>query len=200
MPPADRGAAIIEPMATTDHPGAGIVRASWICTAALTLSAGLALALPDTFRPVSVAVDLALFAVGCVTFLWAYAIAVQRSRTDAIGIGGLYFLAGPTAPKPVKLHLLGSLAIQVVVAVGAAALRPFTVMAFTILAPMAGLGLAGLWGARYGTFGPRAAEPTLATTGAVTDEPADAEVTEVTELAEVMPTEPPPVGQNESHG
>ena len=39
-------------------------------------------------------VSLVLFAVGMVVFVWAYAVAVGRSRTDLIGIGGLFFLAG----------------------------------------------------------------------------------------------------------
>jgi hypothetical protein len=48
----------------------------------------------------------------------------------------------------------------VVVAFAAAALRPFTSLAFGILVPMWGLALAGVWGARHGTFGPRVvAEP-----------------------------------------
>ncbi len=139
--------------------GFRIVLASWALTAVFTVSAALAVADPDRFMPQGVAVDLALFAVGCATFFWAYALAVQRSRIDAIGIGGLFFLAGPTAPTAVKWHLLGSWAAQGVVAVAAASLRPFTAVAFAVLAPMAGLGLCGLWAAKYGTFGPRAVRP-----------------------------------------
>jgi hypothetical protein len=43
----------------------------------------------------------------------------------------------------------------VVIAFTAAGIRPYSSLAFSILAPMWGLGLSGLWGARYGTFGPR---------------------------------------------
>ena len=103
-------------------------------------------------------VSLVLFAVGCVTFLWAFAIAVNRSRTDAIGIGGLFFLQD-SAPRPVQVRLLGALAVQVVVAVATAAVHPFTSQAFAVLAPMFGLGMAGLWGARYGHFEPRTTDP-----------------------------------------
>jgi hypothetical protein len=43
----------------------------------------------------------------------------------------------------------------VVVAVATAAVRPFTPLAFGILVPLYGLGLAGVWAAAFGTFGPR---------------------------------------------
>src|SRR4051812_35483515 len=99
-----------------------------------------------------------MFAGGVGVFLWAYAIAVGRSRNDAIGIGGLYFLQG-SAPPAIRLHLLGSLGAEVVIALVAASLRPFTGVAFSILAPMWGLGLCGLWAARFGTFPPRSPRP-----------------------------------------
>ena len=127
-----------------------IARASWIGTAALVVTSAGAI-LTETARGVAVIADLLMFAGGTAAFLWAYAIAVGRSRTDEIGIGGLYFLQG-SAPKSVKWHLLGSLAAQVTTAVVAAALKPFTGVAFAVLAPMWGLGLAGLWAAKYGSF------------------------------------------------
>ena len=130
-----------------------IVRASWIGTAVLLVSSILAVTV-DGAALVTTIVDLVLFAGGVVTFLWAYGIAVGRSRTDEIGIGGLYFLQG-TAPRRMQLLLMGSLAAEVVIAWTAAALRPFTAVAFSVLAPMWALGLAGLWGARYGRFSPR---------------------------------------------
>ncbi len=46
-----------------------------------------------------VGVSLVLFFVGIGLFFWAYAVAVNRSRTDLIGLGGLFFLAG-SAPSP----------------------------------------------------------------------------------------------------
>ena len=43
--------------------------------------------------------------------------------------------------------------------VAAASIRPFTAVAFGILAPMLGLGLMGLWGARHGRFPAAPGEP-----------------------------------------
>jgi hypothetical protein len=96
-----------------------------------------------------------LFLVGCGAFLGAFVRAVQRSRNEEIAIGGVYFLSG-SAPRVVRSRLLLSFAAEVVAAVVAAGVRPYTAVAFGVLAPVYGLGLAGLWGARYGEFPPRA--------------------------------------------
>jgi hypothetical protein len=128
-----------------------IVNVSWAGTGLFVATTVLAVIDPDGLSGPGLAVDLGLFAIGCAAFLWAYAVAVSRSRTDAIGIGGLYFLQG-SAPRVIQLRLLIPLAVQVVVAVAAASLRPYTAVAFGILVPIFGLGLAGLWGARHGVF------------------------------------------------
>jgi Kef-type K+ transport system membrane component KefB len=132
-----------------------IVRASWIGTLVFALTAVAAVLTRAATIPAA-AVALGLFAAGIGIFFWAYAIAVNRSRTDAIGIGGLFFLAGAeTAPRPVKRALLAALGAQTVVALATAAARPFTTLAFGVLVPLYGLALTGLWGARHGRFGPR---------------------------------------------
>lgn len=131
-----------------------LVTASWAGTAVFAVTAIAAAAAGNgPARAVALATALVLFALGTVAFLAAYAVAVGRSREDAIGIGGLYFLAGKaTAPPATKRALLASLAVQTVVALATAAARPYTTLAFGILVPMYGIGLTGLWGARNGTF------------------------------------------------
>jgi hypothetical protein len=52
----------------------------------------------------------------------------------------------------VQVLLLSSFAVQVVFGLIAASIRIYTPVAFGLLVPMYGLGLAGLWGATYGTF------------------------------------------------
>ena len=157
-----------------------IIKASWVGTALFAVTAIAAAIDPHVFAGVALAVSLVLFLVGCVIFFAAFLYAVGRSREVEIGIGGLYFLAG-TAPRPVQLHLLGSLGTEVVVAFATASARPFTSLAFGMLVPVYGLGsyadvhpllarplvallrsevwpflgLCGLWGARHGTFAPR---------------------------------------------
>jgi hypothetical protein len=135
-------------------PGTGLLTLDFAGTGVFVAVATIATLLPDEAARPAAVVDGILFAVGVGAFLWAYGIAVGRSRTDAVGIGGLYFLSG-SAPKVVRTRFLVALAVQVVVAVVSASIRPYTAVAFGILVPMFGLGLMGLWGARYGTFPPR---------------------------------------------
>jgi hypothetical protein len=149
-------------------PRDSIVRASWLVTAVLVVTSGIAVLVPATRRAVAVA-DLVLFGVGGVAMLAAFARAVDRSRTELVSVPGVFFLAEGAAPLGIRRHLRASAALQVVAAITAASLRPYTAVAFGILVPMFGLGMIGLWGARYGTFlardvgrrlGPaRAAEP-----------------------------------------
>jgi len=150
-------------------PGARrIVIASWIGTALLTVTAVAGAIDPDHFAVAAVVAALALFALGVVAFAWAYVVAIGRSRTDLIGMGGLFFLAG-SAPRPVQRQLLASFVLQIVVGVATAsawfvaadhfAKATVNPLAFGLMAPMYGLGLMGLWGARFGTFPPRPPSP-----------------------------------------
>lgn len=141
----------------TASEGPAIVNASWAGTAVYAALAFAGTIAPDWFALPTAALSGLLFIVGSVVFLWAYGVAVARSRTDAIGIGGLYFLAG-TAPRLVRFRLRSSFAVEVVAAIVSSSIRPFTPMAFGFLVPVYGLGLMGLWGARYGTFGARAVQ------------------------------------------
>jgi hypothetical protein len=137
-----------------EAPSAGdrIVRFSVWATVVFAAAQALAAALPDTFSVVSVPVSLALFAVGSVAFVWGFAVAIARSQYEVVTLGGLFFLGGGAAPDGVRRALRTLLAVQVVVAVAAASARPFTELAFGILAPMLGLGMLALWGARHGEF------------------------------------------------
>jgi len=152
--------------------GRRIIQADIIGTAIFTVVTVVEVVVMAWMRPVAVAVDLGLFAIGCATFLGSYAIALNRSRTDEIGVASLYLLTNKVAPKPVRWRLWAALAVQCVVAVTAASVRPFTTAAFGVLVPMFGLGLNGLWTARYGTFGPRVvpAKTAEADDDATTDE------------------------------
>lgn len=134
-----------------EQPGNGLLRADLLVTVVLAVVLVVAVVDPDTGGPVAAGWALAVFFVGCGLFLWAFAIAVQRSRSDAIGIGGLFFLAD-SAPDVVRRRFLVLLAAQTVLSVAAASARPFTSVAFGVLAPMFGLGVQGLWAARHGEF------------------------------------------------
>lgn len=133
--------------------------ASWLGTTVTVVAALATVAVRRrSFDTVVVIPSLVFFALGCAAFLWAFGLAVGRSRYEEIGMGGLFFASG-SAPTSVRNQLMGSWAAQVVVAMGTAFARPFTAQAFVVLAPMFGLGVAGLWGAMHGTFAPRAVAP-----------------------------------------
>lgn len=132
-------------------PGRGLVRASWIGTGVLALTVAAGLVALDSVGPLVVAVSIGLFLAGSVAFFVAYARAVGRSRHELIGIGGLYFMAD-SAPRPVRRSMMGSFAAQVVLVLVAVVARPFSSLVFTSLAPIFGLGLAGWWVSRHGTF------------------------------------------------
>lgn len=130
-----------------------LVRAAWAGTAAFTATA-VAAVVTEVVRGVAVAVAVVLFAAGTVAMVLALTRAAGRSRTDDVTVPGVFFLQG-SAPKDVRRHLLGATVVQTAVAFATAGARPFTSLAFGILVPVYGLGLAGLWGARHGEFAPR---------------------------------------------
>ena len=136
--------------------GSTIVKASWAGTGLFTITAGLAAAVPDA-DIVALAVALLLFLCGTTVFAVALVQAAGRSRRDELTLAGLFFLEG--APVAARRLLLGSLALEVVVALVTAAVRPNSSLAFGVLAPMWGQGLAALWGARHGSFPPRRRPP-----------------------------------------
>ena len=138
--------------------GEGLIRASLGGTALLVVTSALAVAFDGPARSLNAVVAAVLFVVGCAAYLLGYARAVQRSRTEEVTMAGLAFLVD-AAPKAVQRRLIGSTVVEVVVVVTAAAVRPFTALAFGILAPVFGLGLQCLWAARHGRF-PRRTAPT----------------------------------------
>lgn len=130
-------------------PGARILAASWGSTVVFAVTAaGDRLGAQSLELPATVTA-LALFAIGVAVWMVAFVHAVARSTRDEITLPGLFFLVG-TAPRPVQVHLLGSLAASAAVVAATAIEAPFGVME-----PVLPLALAGLWGARHGTFPPR---------------------------------------------
>ena len=141
-------------------PGAGLVNLTFVGTGLLVGTSIAGAAAPDRFGLTHAVLSCILFAIGTGGLLWAYALGVSRSRADLVSIPGLFFLAGDAAPADVRRPFRIALAVEVVAAVVAASIRPYTEVAFGVLAPMFAMGLMGAWGGRYGRFPLRASEET----------------------------------------
>jgi hypothetical protein len=130
------------------EPGRRTITWSWATTVLFTIVA-VPVALGATgLEDIAIAVSLTLFAASLVVWAYAFGLAVVRSsRGDDITVPALFFLSSGAAPSAVRRHLMGSLAVSVVVSVVTVKANPFSA-----LVPMLALGFAGLWAARHGTF------------------------------------------------
>lgn len=134
--------------------GRGVLVADWVGTGVFCLTAVAATIEPDVFRLPSVVVALTLFGIGMIVMVVTFAAAVERSRLEVVSVAGVWFGAG-TVEMPVRLRFGAALLVQLTVAFTTASIRPFTSLAFGILAPLFGLGLGGLWAANHGSFATR---------------------------------------------
>lgn len=136
-----------------DAEGQDLYRINLYATTGFVVAAALATAVTALRIPFAV-LSCVLFAGGIVAFVWAYAQALERSREQDVSVTMIFAMSG-VAPAPVRrrFHLLTF--VQAVVAIATASIRPFTAQAFGILAVMLGVGLAGLWSAKHGTFAER---------------------------------------------
>jgi hypothetical protein len=128
--------------------GRRIIVASWVSVGIFTVFATIDLAGVDAFDVPAAVVSLVLFLVSLPVWLYALGLSFVRSaRGDDIAVPTLFLFAGGSAPADVRRHLLGALAVSVVVAIVTGFANPFG-----WLVPMLMLGLAGLWGARHGVY------------------------------------------------
>ncbi|MDQ6616760.1 MAG: hypothetical protein M3083_18940 [Actinomycetota bacterium] len=135
-------------------PGAAVVRSAWAGTVGFAVVTVLAAVVPSARIP-AVVVDLVLLLAGTALYLWGWAVAAGRSRAEEISLWNLILLQD-IAPRPVRVRLLGALAVQVIVA--AATCWITAALAFGWLVPMWGLAHCEYWSARYGAFLPRKTE------------------------------------------
>jgi hypothetical protein len=135
------------------NPGAGVavIRSAWIGTVVFVVATAVAALVPSARIP-AVVVDLILLIGGSGLYLWGWGVAAGRSRDNEISLWNLILLED-VAPRPVRIRLLGALAVQVIVA--AATCWITAALAFGWLVPVWGLAHCEYWGARYGVFVPR---------------------------------------------
>ena len=132
--------------------GGGTIRFAVVLTAVFTVTQIAADIHPDgPVLAVATFVSLAMFFGGTLAFVAAFLIAVGRSRDEQVTLAGILWLSN-IAPTDVARTLRLVVVVQLVVAVATAGVRPFTALAFGILAPMAGLAAIAWWAARHGSF------------------------------------------------
>lgn len=142
----------VRPPVTLAAEGTGrvLVQAAWAGLAVQALVAAAALIAPWGRGP-HVVVCLVLLLGGLVATAAAFVQAVSRSRDEVVDVAGLFLLLG-SAPRRTRLALWGAVAAQSALGLASAALRPYTSLAFGVLAPLWAYGLTLLWNARYGAF------------------------------------------------
>lgn len=140
------------PAVTLAPDGAGwsIVRAAWAGVALQVVAATAAVATRWGRGPHVVACTL-LLAGGVVASAIAFLRAVNRSRTELVDVAGLFLLIGST-PRRTRRWLWAAVATSTVAGLGGAAVRPYTSLAFGVLAPLWPYGLTVLWNAVHGAF------------------------------------------------
>ena len=126
--------------------GSRIVLASWVTLGLFALFGLLGMAIDGLYTVVS-GVCVALFLASLPIWIYAFLRALRRTTEgDEISVGSWVFLT-PSAPADVRRRLLGATVASVAVDAIVCWSNPFAV-----LVPMLHLGLAALWGARYGTY------------------------------------------------
>ncbi len=77
---------------------------------------------------------------------------IQRSRREEVSLAGLLAVDASYVAKRARNAIWVTNVAQIVVAIVAGSLRPFTGQAFALLVPMFGVGIATVWGSRHAVF------------------------------------------------
>ena len=138
-----------------DGTGRWAIQASWGGAVGQAVAAAFAVA-SRAGRGPHVVVCTVLLLGGVVAAAAAFLRAVGRSRTELVDVAGLFLLIG-SAPRRTRGWLWAAVAAQAVVGVATASVRPYTSLAFGVLAPLWAYGFTVLWNATYGAFPARPA-------------------------------------------
>ena len=131
--------------------GLWIIALAWQSTAALIPFLLAGLIDMDRFGILVVVVSCSYFFLGLSCLLIALLVGLSRSKFEIVNVGSLFLLQGSVS-KPVQKIFLVSLFFQSLSVVLVAAIRPYSTLAFGVLAPTLIIGLLALWGAKHGKF------------------------------------------------
>ena len=132
-------------------PGKSLLRLAWQSTLLLAVVAAFGLMAPESSHLFVVTASLTMFVLGLFLFVFGLMYGLRRSRVEEVTVAGLFLLQN-SAPRSIRRQFAWLTITQLVVPLTAAALRPYTDIAFVILAPMLPVGSAALWSAQHGFF------------------------------------------------
>ena len=127
-----------------------LIKLSGIGTA-LFLLTGVVASIQSAFEIVYVIVSLAMFSIGVLLGVKAFAQSVSKSRYEIITTIDLIKLPQGT-PQRTKVILYGSLAVEIIGSIVLASLQSSTNFAFGILASLFALGSLNMWAIMNGRF------------------------------------------------
>lgn len=133
----------------------GLVRLSWQVTGAFLAATMVTDFAADSLDTVYAVMCAVAFIAGFGLFCLGFWNGVQRSRVELVTLPGLLAASTANVPKSLRNQAWLALIAQIVIAVVAASLRPFTAQAFGLLVPLFGLGINTLLGSRQAQFFPR---------------------------------------------
>lgn len=130
-----------------DTPGRAIVEVTVATTVTYAVIAAGDAAGIVGFEAAATVAALALFAFSMIVWVLAFARALARSTAgDDLAVASMFFLQG-SAPRALRVRFLGVVASLLVLTIATLASNPIG-----FLVNMLPIGLAGLWGARHGTY------------------------------------------------
>ncbi len=132
-------------------PGQLVIGASVGTTTVFVVLTVMAVIWTERLEGPYLAYSFVAFLLGMGIFLVDLLLAASRSRSDAMGIGGLFFLAG-SAPTTAARTMNLSLAAAIIASIIGALMRSRTAVIFGTLEPILPLALSGLWSVRFGNF------------------------------------------------
>lgn len=118
---------------------------------ALFLLTGVVASIQSAFEIVYVIVSLAMFSIGVLLGMKAFAQSVSKSRYEIITTIDLIKLPKAT-PQKIKVVLYGSLAIEVIGSIVLASMQSSSNFAFGVLASLFALGSLNMWAIINGRF------------------------------------------------
>ena len=139
-------------MSTPDQHGSSLLRLNLWVTLGFAAIVALTHVTADTLDVPFAVLCAVLFVIGIGLSGLGFWNGIQRSRLEEVSLAGLLAVDASFVAKSARNAIWITNVAQIVVAIVAGTLRPFTGQAFALLVPMFGVGIATVWGSRHAVF------------------------------------------------